>query len=708
MVSLLQYLSGDYAHAVQGGTVLDATEYQEMIDFTVEAQRLHRSTGQADASISADLDRLAGLVGAKASPDEVRAVATGAARRAIEVFGIQTIPAQAPDLDNGLRVWMGNCTACHGATGAADTAVAATLKPPPISLHDPQRADILNPFRIYNAVALGIEGTAMQSFRNLSDGDRWDVAFFALGLRYAGKANDGQPLLDAQPSLAGMFDLKSLATSSDEEFVVRFEQAGLPRESYPALLAYARTEAPRKIVPAAEGPGPIAFAKAQLDRVTQAYGSGDYSSALDLLLGAYLEGFEPMEKAIGARNPGFVKEVEEQFAHIRKLARDRAPATEFAVAIEQLKSKIEEARPHLQPEGMSSSVAFVSSFMIIMREGFEAVLLVVAILAFLRRADKKAAAIYVHYGWMAALLSGVGLWVLAQSIVSISSASREVIEGVTNLLAAVVLFSVSYWLLTKIEVKHWTQYIEKRVKVALTAGSILGLSSVSFLAVFREVFETVLFYQALVLQAQGVVVYVVFGLLAGTIGLMILTLAIFQLGLRIPFNYFFGVTSAFLYLMAIVLAGHGVAELQEAGVISITPIDLIRAPWIGLYPTAETVFAQVLLVAAAIFAAMWAFLLQPSIVQSRVQGRVRAIRKEVHGIVRAVDHLMVHADEISAIEQGAKTSDEVRRIRRHLDELHAEIKRIAEQTSELSGDLMEDFQKVYRNIDTLIPPEEHK
>ena len=165
-------------------------------------------------------------------------------------------------------------------------------------------------------------------------------------------------------------------------------------------------------------------------------------------------------------------------------------------------------------ETESNSYTFLNAALIIIREGVEAALILAAIIAVLKGMGAAQAIGYVHFGWILALLSGIVTWVLAQTVITFSGAQRELVEGFTSLLAAVVLFSVSYWLISKAQAKRWHAYIQARVQEALSRRRLFALIGVSFLAVYREAFETVLFYQALWLQSQNTQACVIWGFYA--------------------------------------------------------------------------------------------------------------------------------------------------------------------------------------------------
>ncbi len=189
----------------------------------------------------------------------------------------------------------------------------------------------------------------------------------------------------------------------------------------------------------------------------------------------------------------------------------------------------------------------------------------------------------------------------------------------TMLLAAAVLFYVSYWLLSKIEAAKWTAFVHGKMRSALSSGSGAALSAVAFLAVYREGFETILFYKALFTSAGASGVSVVAGIAAGVVGLVAIYFLINQLGLHVAMKPFFAVTGAMLYYMAFVFAGKGIAELQGAQLIPLTVIEgAPRVPVLGIYPTLESLLVQGLLLALALAAAVWA--LRPKVKASGAEG----------------------------------------------------------------------------------------
>ncbi len=318
---------------------------------------------------------------------------------------------------------------------------------------------------------------------------------------------------------------------------------------------------------------------------------------------AYLDGFEPSETALNVIDPDLKTHVEAEFMQYRSAVREGHALAEVEAIARSLAAGIAESEQRLAGDELGPTAVFVGALTILAREGLEAVLLVVAIFGVLKRAGRRDALRYVHAGWTSALAAGAATWWIASRFVAMTGASREVVEGVSALVATAILFYVSYWLLSKTESARWQHFLDDRLKGALTRGSLGALAVVTFVAVYRECFETVLFFQALAAQAGPEGTAPLFaGIGAGAGVLALLALTIFRFGQRLPMRRFFAASSLLLYGLAIVLAGHGVAALQEAGWIPATPLSLFRIEWLGIYPTWQGIVLQGALVCAAFFA----------------------------------------------------------------------------------------------------------
>jgi high-affinity iron transporter len=296
-----------------------------------------------------------------------------------------------------------------------------------------------------------------------------------------------------------------------------------------------------------------------------------------------------------------VRATDREMMTLRSLMRDGAPAADVARQEAQVEALLAQARDALAGPGLSPRTIFASALLILLREGIEALLVVAAIVAFLVKARRRDALPYVHAGWAGAIVLGLATWAVAATLVEVSGATREVTEGVTALVASAMLVYVGYWLHTRASAHAWQDFIRTQVGGALAGRTLWAMAIVSFLAVYREMFETALFYQALWVQAgESGREALLGGVAAAVVLLALIGWAIFRYGIRLPLGPFFTVTSLLLCALAVVLAGKGVAALQEAGLIPADPIAFFRVPELGIFPTSQTVVAQVLVLAAVV------------------------------------------------------------------------------------------------------------
>jgi high-affinity iron transporter len=244
--------------------------------------------------------------------------------------------------------------------------------------------------------------------------------------------------------------------------------------------------------------------------------------------------------------------------------------------------------------------------MILVREGFEAMLVVTALITYLRRSGHEDKARVIYYGIGAALGASAVTAVLFNTLFNGVGAYREAMEGIVMLIASGVLFYVSYWLFSKREASRWQNYIKNKMSKALSTGSLFALGLTAFLAVYREGAETILFYQALASNTQQQHAALTLGIITASITLLILFWLMQKASARIPYSWFFTITAIFLYYMAFFFIGGAMLELQEAGWIGISPIMWMPSlTWLGIYPTWQSVDAQLLFLIPSIGALIW-------------------------------------------------------------------------------------------------------
>lgn len=581
---LLDYIGVDYAEAVENGKVKSADEYKEMLEFTAQvgAQVTGLAEHPAKAALVADAAALAGLVRDKAPAPAVAGAARTLRWAIVGAYKLRIAPRGAPPLAAAKALYAQNCAACHGADGKGDGPAAKGLDPAPSNFHDMERMTQRSAYGLYNTISLGVGGTSMAAFGKLSEDERWALAFFVANLGISTeRISAGEKLWKSGGAKAAFPDLANVATLSADEVKERHGENAARVQDY--LRAH----------PEALRPAPLAFSRQKLAEAQEASRRGDRAAARQAALASYLEGFELVEAALANVDPGLMRETERRMLELRGAIERGAAATETQKRVETLDALLAAAQERLGAGELSPGTAFATSLLILLREGLEAILVLAAIIAFVARTARRDALRWVHAGWIAALALGAVTWVVAAFVIDISGADRELTEGVTALLAAAMLLYVGYWLHGKSYADAWTRFIREQVGQALAKRTLWAMAAVSFLAVYREMFEIVLFYQALWVQAgEGGRAAVLGGVAVAAVALAAIGWAIFRYSLRLPLGPFFAATSALLALLAVIFAGHGVAALQEAGVIGVTRLGFDPVRLLGIYPSGEAIGAQ--------------------------------------------------------------------------------------------------------------------
>ncbi len=597
----LDYIGVDYPGVFSGGKIGNPAEYAEQKEIaahiTDAAQALpaHPRRSEVVNAVKAVQKQVL----AKAPAQDVSRGARQAIALIMETYQPVMAPGVTPDVAQGLQLYQTHCSGCHGADGRGDGAMAAGLQPPPANFHNFQRQQHRSIYSLYNTISLGVDGTAMRAFDELNAGQRWALAFYVSTLADSGAQTTAPEALLARPEyVEGFHDLTGLVQTSPEDAALRWGNEGV------ALLMYLRAH-PEKLPTGKETAGDIA--RAMLAASLQRLQNGDREDARELALAAYLDGFELMENQLNASRPDMRNNIEHQMSQYRDHIKDGAPLEQLAEEQRVLVYLISEAEKQLQDNPASYAMNLSTSLLILLREGLEAILVIAALVSMLLKTGRRQDLRYIHIGWSSALLLGLLTWYLADTVLALTGAGRELTEGATALIAAGMLLYVGFWLHNQSHSQKWQQYVKQRISLSLSSGALWGLSLIAFFAVYREVFETVLFYQSLWVGAQsadrGAILV---GFASGAAALGILAWLILRYSVRLPLAAFFRVNMLLMFLLAVILAGKGVAAIQEAGRFPIDPIDIPQVPLLGIYPSWESIGVQLALIA---FAAAW-FLVQ--------------------------------------------------------------------------------------------------
>ena len=375
----------------------------------------------------------------------------------------------------------------------------------------------------------------------------------------------------------------------------------------------------------------------QLDETLRLHKEGNYEGALLTSRSAYLDSYESVEIPLRPIDPDFTLDMEIKFAELRNLIQSHAPYEQVEAKVIEIRRGLDESERLVSGTGvLAPAIAFSTSFSIIFREGLESALIIGAILTYLEASRNNRFKKHVYYGIVIAIGATAVTWFIAAFIIEISGASRELIEAIAGISAVAVLFWVSFWVLNKIETKRWMEFVKAKVWQATVTGSVMVFVLLSFFTVYREGFETVLFYQAMLSFAKYMEWYVVAGFVLG-LGVIIGTaLIVRKLGKRLPLRVLFALTMGIGAYMSIAFMGNAIREFQEVGYISTTPLigtvprlDINLATMTGIHPTLETIVAQIALLAVYVAGSLYILIIRP-----RQQRLIESTRKSRGDLVR--------------------------------------------------------------------------
>jgi len=623
----------EYAIGVAEGAVVMPAEVKEAAAFLREARLAADDLPERVRARSITMiDRTRAAVDSVVEPSQVLALADsleGLIRDAMPGVTV-TLPASRPSARLGARVFAESCASCHGSAGRGDGPAAPALDPPPADLTDRAALGGQSPLDFYRKTLIGVTGTAMPGFEGrLSDDEVWAAAWYATLLRYdsvdIARGHTAIAALCADcngrsslPSLAvlpaDLADPAFVAEESDETLALavhRDRRTSLAADSVgeTAVIAYLRTLPFAPEAPTGEDPV-FARVRTEIARGLRAANEGDAEAAASRMFDSYVA-FEAVETAIALRDNGLVSRLEVAFSDLRNRAAAGVTGRNLAEPYRDLDALLDSATTTLATH-TSGTGLFAQSFILLLREGMEALLIVGALVALVMRGGAAERRREIRWGVGLAMVASLATAVLLETVFRISGAQREAMEGITMLAASLVLLIVSFWLISRIESSRWRAFVAEQGQRALREGSRFALASAAFLAVYREGFETILFYKALFISAGGGAPAVIAGAALAGLCLAAVYVAILRFGLRIPLRPFFGATSLVLLYMAFSFVGKGIAELQEGRIVSATFLDWApRVPWMGIYPTVQTLVLQFAIVALVAGGLAWTFLVEP-------------------------------------------------------------------------------------------------
>lgn len=572
---MLNIAAKEFQEGVSDGKVVIDPEYKESKIFLQQATERYSKTSaeienqEKATRINRHFSELSIMIEKKVDSQKVWEKVNHLNSQLITIFGIKInkIPVTPISLTNGKKIFEINCAKCHGLTGNADGPEAKEHNPSPAVLSDPKLTGDKNTvaYDNFEVINVGIANTAMKSWAGiLSEAQIWDVTYY---LRTFSNTNVKLP--PANLKLVGMEE-KSGSEKADQ-IVNKI----------------------RKL----------------LSKSLNKFKNGENEEAAEIAFDAYLN-YEKIESNIITRDKPLGLKLESAFGRYRGAIKEAALLENVEKIQDEILLDLSKGLKLVKNE-VSFSGLFIQSFSIIVREGFETILIIAALISFLRKSKNDAHVKNIHIGVIVGILASFLTAYAVHEVLQLNMASQELLEGWIMLVSVVILFSVSYWLVSNIDNKKWQQYINKKMHGALSQGNTFALSAVAFISVYREGFETVLFYKALFLYAGKTTGGILPGFLTGCVMLAGIFYLVNYLGMRVPFKWFFGFTSVLLYYMAFIFLGRGIHELQMGEQFSMTAANFLpNISWLGMYPTWETFIGQAILFAAFIFALVYTFIIK--------------------------------------------------------------------------------------------------
>ena len=580
-VHLLSYLAQDYSEAVSNGKIISKEEYQEQVDFSKEVLRIAKENNYSQ-SLSSSILELNNSILRKDKVTSVSFQANKIKSEILKEFNLLTYPETKINLNKAANLYKNNCMSCHGQNGHGDGEDGKGLEPSPTNFHDLERMRNVSPYGAYNTITLGVNETGMAPHDYLSKEDRWSLAYYVSMFRF-----------EKTKKVSGLtMDLKDSSSLSDNEIQKKFD---IEEDQLMGMMASIRDT---NSTPPSNKSGQVGIylkkAIKDLKNSFSFYKEGNVKEAKNLSLAAYLQGVEPVEGILKSKDEKLVIELETSLAKYRGLLGKKSSNTEIESVLNPIVSTLEAVINSTTLEKTKSS-SFLMSFGIVLREAFEAGLILFLLLSLTRKSNATIFNKHIHLGWISSVTIGLGAYFVLGSYFNITGKLAESLEGYTALVASLLLFYVGYWMHKNTDVQKLKDKFISAVDTSIGSGKGVALFFIAFTASFREIFETILFLKILILDGhqQSFV-----GL--GAISAVLLTFTVIAIAIKfsikLNLKYLFKASTVLILSLSTIFLGKGIGALQKTGAFSQTSIDVFSLPVIGFNSTLEVLIAQMTMI----------------------------------------------------------------------------------------------------------------
>ena len=655
VVMMLDILAKEYKLAIENGTVVNPTEYEESRIFLEQSfERYQTIIGympnlKNSEVLKKKFTALRAAIKNKHDPREITISANTISSQLLKELGIEIskLPTRAINIQNGKTVFKANCTICHGLTGDGDGPLSSKIDPAPAVLSDPKVTgnEHSTAYDNFQVISVGVANTLMMAWSEiLPEDDLWDVTYY---IRTFSNKN---------------LELPVVTTTIDTN-----RTSGSTKQAIADVIRV-------------------------LNLSIKAFKAGEVEKSAEIAFDAYLS-YETIETGLVTKNKELGLRLESSFGRLRAEIKRGADLDHVKKINQNIQNDLHEAQTILEQK-VGFTGLFLQSFSIIVREGFEAILIVAALIAFLVKSRNKEKIKVVYRGVTIGIIASFLTAYIIHEVLNISMAKQELLEGCIMLVAVVVLFWVSYWLLTKIETQKWQSYITGKMTQAITTGNVFALGMVAFLAVYREGFETVLFYKALYLYAGEISKGIIPGFLVGCVFLAGMFVLINKIGVKVPIKWFFGFTSILLYFMAFTFMGKGIHELQMGEAVSLTAADFApEISWLGMYPTWETFIAQSLLLIIFLVGIIYTFVIKPEVDSKDLLEETSHIQNDIGFVHDLAEHISDHAQRCELFLKDTKDKD-LQELSGHLKEIDSQVHELSDHVRSLEEKLIDGYERL--------------
>ncbi len=660
IVMMLNIAAKEFEEGVVDGKVVVAPEYEESKVFLEQAterySRISKEIADQEKAkkLGQNFPELMEMIKTKVNSQKTWDKVNQINSQLMSTFeiAINKLPITPVSLSNGKLIYETNCSVCHGIAGHGDGPMAKQFDPSPAVLSNPKLTGDANTtaYDNFEVINVGIANTAMMAWAGiLSEAQIWDVTYY---LRSFSNANVQLPPVN--------IDLVALESTS---------------ESVNEISDQVMIEVRRLLAQSLEE-----FKEKKLE------------DAAETAFDAYMT-YEKVESNLITRDRNLGIKLESAFSRYRGEIKRGAPLEHIEKLNNEILINLSKGLELLKNE-IGFSGLFIQSLSIIVREGFEVILIIAALIAFLRKSRNQARIKHIHMGVVVGILASFATAYIVHEILHLSPVGQEALEGWIMLIAMAMLFWVSYWLVSKIDNKKWQEYINKKMRGAMSKGNAFTLAAVAFISVYREGFETVLFYKALFLYAGESTGGIISGFFAGCVVLAAVFYLINYLGLRIPIKWFFGFTSALLYFMAFTFMGKGIHVLQMGEQVPMTIAEnLPSISWLGMYPTWETFIGQAILFAAFIFALVYTFIIKAELGTTQLKEETSQLQTNITQVHDLVEHISQHAKKCEDLLKDTPDQD-LQELSVHLKEIDIKIHELFGHVKYVENQLQDENEKL--------------